>query len=401
MRRGHASNPAAGGHQLLERTFPMIDYTLTDEQKQLQRLAHEFAEHEMRPVAAHYDRTSDFPWPVVRKAFDLGLMTLNIPAEYGGPGLGVLDQIIAQEEMAWGCAGMATSIFITSLAAGVLLAGGSEEQKQQWLTPLTREVTLASYAVTEPAAGSDVAGIQTQALRVGAEYVLKGTKRFITAGGVADWFVVFAYTDPSKGHKGMSAFIVPRNSRGLSTPRKEDMMGQRASNTSEVLLEEVVVPKANLIGREGDAFGIAMMAFDKSRPGVAASALGVARAAMEHAIAYAKERRAFGQPIAAHQAIQFMLAEMRMNIDAARHLTWHAAWTIDQGRRNTLEAAMAKAFAADMCMKVTTDAVQVFGGYGFSREYPVEKLMRDAKVLQIYEGTSQIQRMIIAREILR
>ena len=379
----------------------MIDYSLSDEQKQLQRLAHEFAANEIRPAAAGYDRSGDFPWPVLRKAFEVGLLNQNIPPEYGGSGLSVLDQIIVQEEMAWGCAGIATSMFITSLAAGVLLAGGSDEQKRQWLPPLTHELMLASYAVTEPAAGSDVAGIQTQARKVGDEYVLRGNKRFITAGGVASWFVVFAYTDPTQGHDGMSAFIVPRESRGLSTPRKEDMMGQRASNTSEVVLDDVVVPKANLIGCEGDAFRIAMLAFDKSRPAVAASAVGLARAAMEHAVAYAKERHTFGQRIADHQAIQFMLAEMKMNIDAARHLTWHAAWLIDQGRRNSLEAAMAKGFAADMCMKVTTDAVQVFGGYGYSREYPVEKLMRDAKVIQIYEGTSQIQRIIIARQMLR
>ncbi|MBI5877102.1 MAG: acyl-CoA dehydrogenase family protein [Chloroflexi bacterium] len=379
----------------------MVDFRLSDEQKALQKLAHEFAEQEIRPVAAEYDRNAEFPWPVLRKAFALGLMNMNIPPTYGGPGLGVLDQVIAQEELSWGCSGIAGSIFITSLAAGVLLAGGSDEQKSHWLPPLARELTLASYAVTEPAAGSDVAGIQTTATAHGGDYVLKGNKRFITAGGVCDWTIVFAYTDKAKGHDGMSAFIVPRASAGLSVPRKEDMMGQRASNTAEVVLDNVVVPAANRVGREGDAFRIAMAAFDKSRPGVAASAIGVARAAMEHAVGYAKQRRAFGVPIAQHQAIQFMLAEMRMNVDAARHLAWHAAWKVDQGERNSLEAAAAKAFAADACMKVTTDAVQVFGGYGFSREYPVEKLMRDAKVMQIYEGTSQIQRMIIARQMLR
>jgi len=379
----------------------MVDFRLSDEQQALQKLAHEFAEQEIRPVAAEYDRRADFPWPVLRKAFALGLMNMNIPSAYGGPGLGVLDQVVAQEELSWGCSGIAASIFITSLAAGVLLAGGSDEQKARWLPPLARELTLASYAVTEPAAGSDVAGIQTTATRHGDDYVLKGSKRFITAGGVCDWYIVFAYTDKSKGHDGMSAFIVPRASAGLSVPRKEDMMGQRASNTAEVVLDDVVAPVAHRVGREGDAFRIAMLAFDKSRPGVAASAIGVARAAMEHAVAYAKERRAFGVPIAQHQAIQFMLAEMRMGVDAARHLAWHAAWKIDRGERNSLEAAAAKAFAADTCMKVTTDAVQVFGGYGFSREYPVEKLMRDAKVMQIYEGTSQIQRLIVARQMLR
>ncbi len=379
----------------------MVDFRLTDEQKALQKLAHEFAEQEIRPVAAEYDRSAEFPWPVLRKAFAVGLMNMNIPPAYGGPGLAVLDQVIAQEELSWGCSGISASIFITSLAAGVLLTGGSEEQKARWLPPLAHEPRLASYAVTEPAAGSDVAGIQTTATRKGDEYVLKGSKRFITAGGVCDWYIVFAYTDKAKGHDGMSAFIVPRASAGLSVPRKEDMMGQRASNTAEVVLDDVAVPEANRVGREGDAFRIAMAAFDKSRPGVAASAIGVARAAMEHAVAYAKQRQTFGVPIAMHQAIQFMLAEMRMNVDAARHLAWHAAWKIDQGERNSLEAAAAKAFAADTCMKVATDAVQVFGGYGFSREYPVEKLMRDAKVMQIYEGTSQIQRLIIARQMLR
>jgi acyl-CoA dehydrogenase len=379
----------------------MVDFRLNDEQKALQKLAHEFAEQEIRPVAAEYDRSAEFPWPVLRKAFAVGLMNMNIPPAYGGPGLAVLDQVIAQEELSWGCSGIAASIFITSLAAGVLLTGGNDEQKARWLPPLAHEPRLASYAVTEPAAGSDVAGIQTTATRKGDDYVLKGTKRFITAGGVCDCYIVFAYTDKSKGHDGMSAFIVPRASAGLSVPRKEDMMGQRASNTAEVVLDDVAVPAANRIGREGGAFRIAMAAFDKSRPGVAASAIGVARAAMEHAVAYARQRQTFGVPIAMHQAIQFMLAEMRMNVDAARHLAWHAAWKVDQGERNSLEAAAAKAFAADMCMKVATDAVQVFGGYGFSREYPVEKLMRDAKVMQIYEGTSQIQRLIIARQMFR
>jgi acyl-CoA dehydrogenase len=265
---------------------------------------------------------------------------------------------------------------------------------------MTREFLFAAYAVTEPQAGSDVAGIKTRARLVGDEYVINGAKAWITGASVANWFFVLTYTDPEKKHKGMSAFLVEANTPGIGVGRKEDNMGQRASDTRSVTFEDVKVPKANLLGKEGDGFRIAMGAFDSSRPAVAAMAVGLARSAMEHSIKYAKERSTFGVPIAQHQAISFMIAEMARDVEAGRLLVWQAAWMLDQPRRNTLQAAVAKAFCADMAMRVATDAVQIHGGYGFSREYPVEKLMRDAKVIQIYEGTSQIQRLIIARELL-
>ena len=379
----------------------MVDFTLSDEQKFFRDTVHRFAEQEMRPVAAQYDETGEFPWDVARKAFEAGLLNIHVPEEYGGPGLGTLEGCVVGEEMAWGCPGITAAIGISNLAVIPVLLAGTEEQKKRWLSLLTQELSFASYAVTEPGAGSDVAGIATTAVRKGNEYVLNGTKRFITGGGVASWMVCFAYTDKSRRHNGISAFIVPMDTPGVTVTRKEPMMGQRCSFTAEIVLEEVVVPAENLLGQEGDGFKIAMLTFNKSRPGVAAQAVGCARAAMEHAIQYARERETFGRPIGQHQAVQFMLADMAMNIAAARWLAWHAAWLDDQGLDNAQEAAYAKAFAADMCMKVTTDAVQIFGGYGYSKEFPVEKLMRDAKIYQIYEGTSQIQRLIIGRRLMQ
>jgi acyl-CoA dehydrogenase len=378
----------------------MLDFALSDEQKFFRDMVHRFAEQEMRPVAAKYDETGEFPWDVAHKAFDAGLLNIHVPAKYGGPGLGTLDGCIVAEELAWGCPGITAAIGITNLAIIPVLLAGSEEQRKRWLAPLLDELSIASYAVTEPGAGSDVAGISTTAVRKGDEYVLNGTKRFITGGGVASWMVCFAYTDKSRRHNGMSTFIVPMDTPGVTVTRKEPMMGQRCSFTAEIVLEDVVVAAENRLGREGDGFKIAMLTFNKTRPGVSAQAVGCARAAMEHATQYARERETFGKPVGHHQAIQFMLADMAMNVAAARWLAWHAAWLDDRGMDNAQEAAYAKAFAADMCMQVTTDAVQVFGGYGYSQEFPVEKLMRDAKIYQIYEGTSQIQRLIIGRRLL-
>jgi acyl-CoA dehydrogenase len=305
------------------------------------------------------------------------------------------------EELAWGCAGINGSISLNALAALPILIAGNEEQKKKYLPRLTREKQFAAYALSEPAAGSDVAGIQTSAQRRGDEYILTGTKNFITNASVANFYVVFAYTDKTKKHRGISAFIVERDWPGVMPGRKDDKMGQRASDTAQLILEEVKVPKAHVLGQEGDGFKIAMQVFDRSRPGVAAAAVGVARRALEYAIEYAQDRTAFGVPIAKHEGISFKIAQMAMEIAAARHLTWHAAWLVDQEQRNTLEASYAKCFAADTAMRVTTEAVQVFGGYGYIKEYPVEKLMRDAKVFQIYEGTSEIQRVVIARELFK
>lgn len=378
----------------------MIGFELSQEQVALQEMAHKFAANEIRPKAVEYDHAGKFPEDIFRKAFDLGLMTGFIPEALGGLGLGSLDTCIIEEELGWGCSGIATSMTANGLALLPILIAGTDAQKKEFVAPFASELCYASFCLTEPGAGSDAGGIKTTAKKDGDDYILSGRKCFITNGSYASQYTVFASTDRSKGHKGLSVFVVPRNLPGVSVGKKEDKMGQRASDTADVLFEDVRVPATNRIGNEGDGFKIAMMTLDRARPTVAAMAVGVARAAFEHAMQYAKERVQFGTPIAMNQAIHFMLADMAMDIEAARLLTYKSAWLLDQGRRNTKESSFAKAFAADLAMRVTTDAVQVFGGYGYMREYPVEKLMRDAKLLQIYEGTSQIQRMVIAKEIL-
>ncbi len=378
----------------------MIDFSLTEEQQQLQELAREFARNEIAPKAAHHDETGDFPWEILRKGWEVGLMNTHVPEAYGGLGLGVLEGCLIGEEIAAACSGIGTAMEANALAEAPIIVGGSEEQKKRWLTPMVEEFRLAAYAVTEPGAGSDVMGLKTTARKAGSEYVINGAKMWITSAGVADWYFVVALTDPARGARGMSAFIVPRDTPGVEVGKKEKTMGQRASDTRGITFTDVVVPEANRVGGEGRGWFLAMKAFEHTRPVVAAAGVGVARAAMEHAIRYANERRAFGHPIAQQQAIAFMIAEMARDIEASRLLTWRAAWRIDQGKGSLLDAAYAKLMAADTAMRVTTDAVQVFGGYGFSREYPVEKLMRDAKVFQIYEGTSQIQRHIISKEVL-
>jgi acyl-CoA dehydrogenase len=377
-----------------------LGFQLNEEQKMMQQMAQEFAANEIAPVAAYYDKTHEFPWPVVEKAQALGLTTMNVPESYGGMGLSLMEEIIVTEELAWGCAGISIAITINNLAALPLLVAGTEAQKREYLGRLV-DGKLASYCVTEPGAGSDVAAIKTTARRQGDEYILNGTKTFITGATVADWYTVFAYTNREQRYTGMSAFVVERNMPGVSVSNPFEKLGQCASDTAEVKFENVRVPVENRLGEEGEGFLIAMKVFDRSRPGVSISSVGIARRAMEEAIKYSRDREAMGQPIYKHQAVGHMIADMAINIEAARLLTWKATWLIDQGCSNVREAAMAKAFAADMAMKVCTDAVQVFGGYGYMREYPVEKLMRDIKVCQIYEGTSQIQRNIIVRELFR
>lgn len=379
----------------------MIDFSLSDEQRQLRDLAREFGRDVIAPAAPKHDESGEFPLEICRQAWELGLMNLHLPEDLGGLGLGSLEGCLIAEELGAACSGIYTAIEANCLAEAPLLLAATPEQKSRFLAPMAAEFRLASYAVTEPDAGSDVSGIKTKAVRAGEDYVITGNKMWITGAGKADWFFVLAYTDPAARYRGMSGFVVPADLPGVKVGKKEQNMGQRASDTRAVTFEDVRVPADNRIGREGDGWKIAMGAFDHTRPPVAAGAVGVARAAFEHAVRYAKERKAFGVPIAQHQAIAFMIADMAKDVAAARHLVQHAAWLIDHGERNTMEAAFAKCFAADTAMRVTTDAVQVFGGYGFSREYPVEKLMRDAKVFQIYEGTSQIQRLIMAREIFK
>jgi acyl-CoA dehydrogenase len=376
-----------------------VSFALTDEQKALRELAHEFAEKEIRPRTAEYDEHSTHPADVIAKAHELGLVNAHVPAEYGGLELSVFDGMLIGEELAWGCSGMATSIAANALGAAPLLIAGTDEQKRRFVAPLVDEPILCSFALTEPNAGSDVSGIQTTAVRHGDEYVLNGSKMFITNAGHAAWLVVFASTDKSKRHRGLSAFVVPAGLDGVVVERHLDKMGQRATDTSAIAFQDVRVPVENRLGGEGDGFKIAMKTLDFTRPGTAAGAVGVAQAAYEYAVQYAKERVQFGQPIAMNQGVNFLIADMATEIEAARLLVWQASWLHDQGQRATLQSSYAKRFAADTAMKVTTDAVQIFGGYGYMKEYPVEKLMRDAKLFQIYEGTSQIQRLVIAREI--
>ena len=376
-----------------------ISFALSEEQRALRELSREFAEKEIRPVAADYDERSQHPADVIAKAHEVGLMNPHIPEEYGGPGLSAFEQILIGEELAWGCSGIATSIVANILGSLPVLLAGTEEQKREWLPPLLAAPHLCSFALTEPGAGSDVSGIQTTAARVGGDYVVNGSKMFITNAGEAAWFVVFAATDREAGHRGLSAFVVPAEANGIVVEQHLDKLGQCATDTSALAFQDVRVPVENRLGEEGEGFKIAMRTLDLTRPGTAAGAVGVARAAFEHAVEYSKSRVQFGQPIAMNQGVNFLVADMAVEIEAARLLTWQAAWLIDEGKRATLQSSFAKRFSADTAMKVTTDAVQIFGGYGYMKEYPVEKLMRDAKLFQIYEGTSQIQRLVIAREI--
>jgi acyl-CoA dehydrogenase len=377
----------------------MVDFTLSDEQKALREMAHDFAVKEIRPVAWDYDRDGTWPQDIIEKAWEVGLMNSHIPEEYGGAGAGFLDGCLIEEELAWGCSGIQTTLGCNGLATTPVLLGASEEVKREYLGRLTEAPLLASFCLTEPDAGSDVSGMRTTAVRKGDKYVINGSKCFITNGGYANWYTVYAKTDKDAGHRGISAFVVPRDA-GVVVDKKEDKLGQRASNTATVSFNDVEIPVENLLGEENKGFKLAMMTLDRTRPGVAAMAVGIARAAFEFAVNYSRERVQFGVPIAMHQAIQFMIADMATDIEAARLLTWKSAVMLDQGERNTLISSHAKRFAADAAMKVTTDAVQTYGGYGFIKEYPVEKLFRDAKIMQLYEGTSQIQRLVIARETL-
>jgi acyl-CoA dehydrogenase len=377
----------------------VVDFTLTDEQKALREMAHDFAAKEMRPVAWEYDKDGTWPEDVLKKAWELGIMNNHIGEEYGGPGLNFLDGCLIEEEIGWGCSGIGTSIACNGLATAPIQIGASEELKKKYLGWLTEEPVFASFCLTEPDAGSDVSGMRTTAKKVGDKWVINGSKCFITNGGYASYYTVYAKTDKDAGHRGISAFIVPKDDT-VTVDKKEDKMGQRASNTATITFNDTEIPADHLIGEENKGFKLAMMTLDRTRPGVAAMATGIARAAFEFAVEYSKQRVQFGVPIAMHQAIQFMIADMATEVEASRLLTWQGAALLDAGRRNTLQSSHAKRFASDTAMKVATDAVQVYGGYGFIKEYPVEKLMRDAKIMQLYEGTSQIQRLVIARETL-
>ena len=379
----------------------MIDWSLTDEQKALQELARDFAQREVAPVAAELDRTCTYPFALMAKAHKLGLLNLTIEEAYGGGGLGWLEACIVGEEFAAADAGFATAANANELALTPLHLAASEEQKKKFITPIARDGGLAAFCLTEPSAGSDVAAMRMRAEKRGNEYILNGTKHFITNGNVAQLYTVFAVTDPEKKHRGISCFAVPADTAGITHQQMGEKMGHRASDTAEVVFDNVRVPAENLIGGEGNGFKIAMETFDRTRVGIGAAGVGVARAALEASIKFMKERQQFGQPIANFQGLQFMLADMAIKVETARLAVYHAAWLVDNNKAYAYASAIAKAYGSDVAMQVTTDAVQLHGGYGYYADYKVEKYMRDAKLLQIYEGTNQVQRIIIARTLLK
>lgn len=376
-------------------------FELSEEQKEMQTLARKFAREEILPIAAELDRTGDYPWDIVKKAHKLGLLNAHIPADFGGAGLNSFDACMMAEEFAYGCTGIATAMEANSLGQMPVIISGNDDQKKKYLGRMIEEPIMCAYCVTEPSAGSDVAGISTSAVKKGDEYVINGTKQWITNGGVANWYFLLARSDPkAKAGKAFTGFIIDADSPGVNIGKKEWNLGQHASDTRQIIFDDVKVPAANVLGAEGMGFKIAMGAFDRTRPPVAAGAVGLAQRALDEATKYALERKTMGKVIAEHQAIAFMLADMATGIETARLAMQKAAWEVDQGRRNTYWASIAKSWSSDVANKCATDAVQIFGGYGFNSEYPVEKLMRDAKIYQIYEGTSQIQRLIISRELL-
>jgi acyl-CoA dehydrogenase len=379
----------------------MLDFSLSDEQKALIETARRFSRERIAPVAAECDRDARFPKDVFTAAHELGLVNATVEPEYGGSGLGEIDNALIAEELAWGCTGIQTSLLANTLALTPIRLGGNAEQKKKYLGMLTAEPLFASYCTTEPSGGSDVAGMKTAFKQVGDDYVLNGEKCWITNASLASFYVVFATSDASKRHKGIGAFIVDRDTPGLRVGKHEDKLGQRASDTAAVHFEDVKVPKANLLAGEGDGFKLAMETFNQTRPDIGAMATGLMQRCLDECVAYAKERKTFGVAIAEHQLVQAMLAEMAIGTEATRLLYQKAAWNLDHGVRDPIVSSYAKAFGADRAMQTAVDAVQVFGGNGYVKDYPVEKLMRDAKVLQIYEGTSQIQRLVIARSLTK
>ncbi|WP_306574456.1 acyl-CoA dehydrogenase family protein [Oligella urethralis] len=376
-----------------------MQFELTQEQKQIQSLAQQFANNEIKPIAAQADQNAQFPMSIYDNAFSLGLLNSSLPQEYGGAGLGCMELVLITEALCYGCLGIGAALCINSLAAEPILIAGTHEQKAKYLSRLTSGA-MASFALTEPSAGSDVASIKTKAAKVQGGYRLTGSKIWISNANMAEFFVVFAKTDPQGGYKGLSAFIVPADTEGLSVGAPISKMGQKAAPACEVFLDNVFVPDEQLLGEEGSGFNIAMKVFDRSRPMVAAFGVGLIQRCLDESLAYARERESMGRPLIAHQAIAHKLADMRMRLETARLLTYQAAWRLDNGLNNTIEASMAKVNAADSAMWAATETIQIFGGMGYSTEYPAEKLFRDAKVLQIYEGTSEIQRNIIARELM-
>ncbi len=381
----------------------MLNFKLTDEQTALQDMVRKFVQNEVLPVAAKYDESGEFPRPVVNKAFEMGLMNGIVPTKYGGMGLGVLEDVIINEELGAGCLGITTSVAVNNLGLYPIVLGGTEEQIKRFVTPFMSEPLLASFCLTEPGSGSDAGSLSTQAKDMGDHWLVNGSKMWITNAGHASLFTVFATTDKTLKSKGIVCLAMDTKSPGITLGKHENKLGQRASDTRAITFENVKVPKENQIGKVGDGFKIALKTLDHTRPAISAGAVGAARSAMEYSIKYAKERKQFGQAIANFQGIQFLLADMAVNIEAGRLLCYQAGLALDEGdnKRGNYFSALAKRHCADMAMDAAINAVQIFGGYGYTKEYPVEKIMRDVKLVQIYEGTSQIQRVVIARHLLQ
>jgi len=379
-----------------------MDYLLTDEQKMIQELARKIAEEKIRPVAAKYDQTEEYPWDIIKVIGESDLFGLFIPEEFGGMGISVLNLCLATEELSRACGGIAVCYAASALGTFPIILFGTDEQKKKYLPDLSKGKKIAAFGITEPEAGSDASAIKTTAKKEGNYYVLNGLKHFITNGGDAEVYTVIAMTDKNKGARGASAFIVEKGTPGFTFGKKEDKFGIRASSTRELIFTDCKIPKENLLSKEGMGFIVTMKTFDMSRPGVAAQAVGIAQGALDLALKYSKERQQFGKSISGFQGIQWMLADMATEVEAARALVYSVARMVDAGKTNvSRESAMAKLYASDVAMKVTTDALQIFGGYGYMKDYPIEKYMRDAKITQIYEGTNQIQRNIIALQLIK
>jgi acyl-CoA dehydrogenase len=378
----------------------MIGFDLTEEQQQLVDTARDFTRKEIVPVAGALDEEGKFPDEICRKAWETGLMNCEVPEAFGGLGLSSLSHCLLLEEISYGCMGINTTLAANMLGSMPLIIAGSDAQKKEYFGRLLAKPIFAAYACSEPDAGSDVAGMKSRYRKVGDDYVLTGQKRWITNGGVADFYTTFARLEGTERHKGITCFVVDRSTPGVSVGKKENKMGQRSSNTTDVIFEDVKLTKKNVVGTEGEGFKVAMKTFDRTRPWIASGAAGLIRRCVDECRTYSLERKTFGVPIAQHQAVQFMIAEMAIAYESTRLLYQKAAWSIDAGQPDSIVSSYAKAYGADAAMRSATDAVQVFGGYGYTKEYPVEKLMRDAKLLQIYEGTAQIQRMVIARHVL-
>ena len=379
-----------------------MNYFLTEEQEMLKELCAQIAREKLLPARAELDESGEFPWEIVKVLAASDVYGIYIPEEYGGLGGGVVEMCIATEELSRVCGGIALAFAASALGTYPILLFGSDEQKKEYLPAIASGERLAAFALTEANAGSDAGALETRAELDGDEYVLNGTKQWITGGGEAEVYTLIARTSKGTGIRGISAFIVEKDTPGFTFGKKEDKMGIRASATRELVFQDCRIPRKNLIGREGMGFIVAMRTFDNSRPGVAAQAVGIAQGALDEAAKYARHREQFGQPIASFQGLQFMLADMATQVEAARALVYHVARVVDSGEKNIAKiSAMAKLFASDVAMKVTTDAVQVLGGYGYMKEYPVEKMMRDAKITQIYEGTNQVQRSVIASQVIK